>query len=116
MRRAWLFFIVGLSGLASMRVAYDLTYEPPPSVRVRWRDFTTDARRAPPRLPLKRPASAARLSRGFASPHPLLESVPMLEERRHSVAPRAAGPPVPVPAGPPPMQVIFTASSVAWRP
>jgi len=45
-RGAWLFFIVGLSGLVSLRVAYDLTYEPPPSVRVRWRDFTTDARRA----------------------------------------------------------------------
>src|SRR5882672_10944249 len=46
MARAWLLVIVGVAGLASLRVAYDLTYEPAPSVRVRWRDFTGDTRRA----------------------------------------------------------------------
>jgi hypothetical protein len=38
--RAWLAVIVAVIGLASMRAAYDLTYEPAPSVRVRWRDGT----------------------------------------------------------------------------
>lgn len=46
MVRAWLLVIVGLAGLVSLRVAYNLTYEPAPAVRVRWRDATTDARRA----------------------------------------------------------------------
>lgn len=45
-RRAWLLVIVGVIGLVSMRVAYDLTYEPAPAVRVRWRDGTGDWRRA----------------------------------------------------------------------
>ena len=38
--------IVGLVGLGSLRIAYDLTYEPAPWVRVRWRDGTGDWRRA----------------------------------------------------------------------
>jgi hypothetical protein len=38
--------IVGLVGLVSLRVAYDLTYEPALWVRVRWRDGTGDWRRA----------------------------------------------------------------------
>ena len=46
MLRAWLLLIVGLAGLIAMRAAYDLTWEPAPGVRVRWRDGTTDARRA----------------------------------------------------------------------
>lgn len=45
MLRAWLLLIVGLLGLVSLRVAYNVTYEPAPAVRVRWRDLTTDARR-----------------------------------------------------------------------
>jgi hypothetical protein len=44
--RAWLLVIAGVAGLASMRVAYNLTYEPAPAVRVRWRDGTGDWRRA----------------------------------------------------------------------
>lgn len=46
MRRAWLLVIIGAIGLVSMRVAYNLTYEPAPAVRVRWRDGTGDWRRA----------------------------------------------------------------------
>lgn len=46
MRRAWLLLVVGVIGLVSMRVTYDLTYEPAPAVRVRWRDGTGDRRRA----------------------------------------------------------------------
>ena len=45
MLRAWLLVIAGVSGLVSMRVAYNLTYEPAPAVRVRWRDGTGDWRR-----------------------------------------------------------------------
>ena len=36
-RRARLLLITGLIGLVSMRIAYDLTYEPAPAVRVEWR-------------------------------------------------------------------------------
>jgi len=46
MLRAWLLVIAGLAGLIALRAAYDLTWEPAPSVRVRWREATTDARRA----------------------------------------------------------------------
>ena len=46
MRRAWILAVAGLTGLGSLRVAYDLTYEPAPWVRVRWRDGTGDWRRA----------------------------------------------------------------------
>jgi hypothetical protein len=38
--------ILGVAGLVSMRVAYNLTYEPAPAIRVRWRDGTGDWRRA----------------------------------------------------------------------
>jgi len=44
-RRAWLLVAVGTIGLASMRTAYTLTYEPAPAVHVRWRDGTADWRR-----------------------------------------------------------------------
>jgi hypothetical protein len=44
--RAWFLVIVGVAGLVSMRVAYNLTYEQAPAVRVRWRDGTDDWRRA----------------------------------------------------------------------
>lgn len=37
--------VVGLGALVSMRTAYMLTREPAPSIRVRWRDGTTTARR-----------------------------------------------------------------------
>lgn len=46
MLRAWLLVIVGVAGLVSMRAAYNVTYEPAPAVRVRWRDGTGDWRRA----------------------------------------------------------------------
>ncbi len=48
MRRAgaWLLLIVGLAGLIALRVAYNATYEPAPGIRVRWRDGTSDMRRA----------------------------------------------------------------------
>ena len=36
-RRARLLILTGVVGLASMRAAYDLTYEPAPAVRVEWR-------------------------------------------------------------------------------
>ena len=45
MLRAWLLVIIGVVGLVCLRQAYLLTYEPAPSVRVRWRDGTTDMRR-----------------------------------------------------------------------
>jgi hypothetical protein len=44
-RRARLLLFVGLIGLVSMRVAYDLTYEPAPAVRVEWRKGISDTRR-----------------------------------------------------------------------
>jgi hypothetical protein len=46
MIRAWLLLIVGVAGLVSLREAYLFTYEPAPSVRVRWRDGTSDSRRS----------------------------------------------------------------------
>jgi hypothetical protein len=46
MLRAWVLLLVGVAGLVSLRAAYDLTWEPAPAVRVRWRDGTTDERRA----------------------------------------------------------------------
>ena len=46
MLRAWLLLLGGLMGLIAMRAAYDATWEPAPGVRVRWREGTTDARRA----------------------------------------------------------------------
>jgi hypothetical protein len=45
MLRAWVLLIVGVAGLMSMRAAYNLTYEPAPVVRVRWRDGTGEWRR-----------------------------------------------------------------------
>lgn len=45
MLRAWLLVMIGVAGLVPMRVAYNLTCEPAPAVRVRWRDGTTDWRR-----------------------------------------------------------------------
>jgi hypothetical protein len=46
MARSWMLLLVGVIGLVSLRAAYDLTWEPAPAVRVRWRQGTTDARRA----------------------------------------------------------------------
>ncbi len=46
MLRAAILLVIGLAGLLSLRVAYDLTREPAPEVRVRWRDATSDGRRA----------------------------------------------------------------------
>jgi hypothetical protein len=43
--RAWLLVVVGVAGLISMRVAYNVTHEPAPGVRVRWRDGTPDWQR-----------------------------------------------------------------------
>jgi hypothetical protein len=43
--RAWLLVIIGIVGLVCLRQGYLLTYEPAPSVRVRWRDGTSDMRR-----------------------------------------------------------------------
>ena len=44
-RRARLLTIIGLVGLASMRIAYDLTREPAPAVRVEWRSDISSTRR-----------------------------------------------------------------------
>jgi hypothetical protein len=44
--RPALLLVIGLAGLLSLRVAYDLTREPAPGIRVRWRDGTSDGRRA----------------------------------------------------------------------
>ena len=44
-KRARVLVIVGVVGLVSMRVAYDLTYEPAPAVRVEWRKGIADWRR-----------------------------------------------------------------------
>jgi len=44
-RRARLLILTGVIGLASMRAAYDLTYEPAPAVRVEWRKDLPDWRR-----------------------------------------------------------------------
>jgi len=43
--RAAVMVLIGLAGLVSLRVAYDLTREPAPAIRVRWRDGTTGLRR-----------------------------------------------------------------------
>ena len=43
--RGWVLLVVGVVGLASMPIAYHVTYEQAPSVRVRWRDGTSDWRR-----------------------------------------------------------------------
>jgi hypothetical protein len=37
---------IGLGGLAALGLAYWLTYEPAPAIRVRWRDDVTSARQA----------------------------------------------------------------------
>ncbi|HEY3158677.1 MAG TPA: hypothetical protein VGJ78_06925 [Vicinamibacterales bacterium] len=46
MTRALVLLVIGITGLLSLRVAYDLTREPAPGIRVRWRDGTSDGRRA----------------------------------------------------------------------
>lgn len=45
MRRAAVLLLIGLVGLVSLRTAYNLTREPAPGIRVRWRDGTASARR-----------------------------------------------------------------------
>jgi hypothetical protein len=42
---AWVLICVGFAGLGAMRAAHELTYQPAPAVRVRWRDGTADWRR-----------------------------------------------------------------------
>ena len=46
MARAIVLLVVGVAGLISLRVAYTITAEPAPAIRVRWRDGTGDATRA----------------------------------------------------------------------
>src|SRR4051794_28564087 len=38
MLKGWVLVLVGVAGLVFMRMAYDVTREPAPSIRVRWRD------------------------------------------------------------------------------
>jgi hypothetical protein len=44
--RARVLSALGLGGLAALGLAYWLTYEPAPAIRVRWRDDVTSARQA----------------------------------------------------------------------
>lgn len=46
MRRAAVLLLIGLVGLVSLRTAYNLTREPAPGIRVRWRDGTSSSQRA----------------------------------------------------------------------
>ena len=45
MRRAVVLLLIGLAGLVSLRTAYNLTREPAPGIRVRWREGTSSPRR-----------------------------------------------------------------------
>ena len=45
MARRWL-SMIGVAGLAALGFAYWFTYEPAPSIRVRWRDDVTSQRQA----------------------------------------------------------------------